>query len=355
MPVRAYEDVQKVVPCTSAGIGTLSRLGTQAATVTADDGSLAEGYWHWWTSDSCPDANTQAAIDLVNQGRSDKGLDPIPACPMPDVPGKTCKRRFYPNKVIHPDGSYTESNWTWVGAQGGDDLGMRENWRIEFTPEEANLYAILQSDDYIKAMDARSILAIYYSVLQWKCVGKISAVLDPSPVSPQSLKGKYDTGSQFWLESWEKGLRNRIWNLRKDLRQVKLPDGRMETGLKEPIELSRAPNCTSTAGQIALLTAAALTAYAGMPTWVEAVMQLPDGLLAFRSMLKGSKLAAEVETALLGEPSPVEKTLMDKASGETKPPASQDTAGPAGTTPAPAAGGGIGWLILAGAAAALLS
>ena len=348
MPARAYEDVQKVIPCSSAGIGTLSRLGSKPATVTGPDGSISEGVWHWWTSDSCPDANTQAAIDLVNQGRSDKGLDPIPACPMPDVPGKTCKRRFYAEKTVFPDQSYLESNWTWVGANGGDDLGMRENWRIQFTPEEAALYATLQSDDYLKAMDARTIIAIYYSLLGYKCVGKINAVLDPSPVSPQSLVGKYDTGSQFWLESWERGLRDHIWMVRPDLRQVRLPDGRLETGLRPPAEISRPPACTSETGKIIGYVAAALMAYAGMPPALEFGLSLPNTILGLRDMITQMSAAAKIQTALMGEPSPVEKVLMEKASGETK--------SPTGVTgEAVASSGGIPWLLLAGAAAALLS
>jgi hypothetical protein len=260
----------------------------------------------------------------MNQGRSDKGLDPIPACPMPDVAGKTCKRRFYPSKTVFPDQSYLESNWTWVGVNGGDDLGMKENWRVYFTPEEAGIYAMLQSDEYLKALDSRTLLAIYYSLLNYKCVGKINAVLDPSPVSPQSLAGKYDTGSQFWLEYWERGLRNRIYDIRTDLRKVVLPDGRVETGLLPPADISRPPACTSSTGQIITYVAAALTAYAGMPGWVDLAMQLPKGLLAFRSMLSGSKLAAQIQTALMGVPTPVEKVLMEKASGETKSPTGTD-------------------------------
>jgi hypothetical protein len=352
MPIRAYEDVQKVIPCSSAGIGTLSRLGSEAATVTGPDGSISEGVWHWWTSDACPDPKLTAAFDLMNQGRSDKGLDPIPACPMPDVPGKTCKPRFYPSKTVFPDQSYQESNWTWVGANGGDDYGMKENWRVYFTPEEAQLYATLQSDDYLRAFDARTIIAIYYSLLNYKCVGKINAVLDPSPVSPQSLAGKYDTGSQFWLESWERGLRDRIWMVRQDLRQVQLPDGRLETGLRPPADISRPPACTSTTGQIIGYVAAAAMALAGMPPALEFALNLPSTALGLKDMIGKMTYAAKVQAALMGQPSPVEKVLMEKASGETKSPTeSGSTSGGAVSS----SGGGLPWLLIAGAAAALLS
>jgi len=354
MPTRIYEDVQKVVSCTSAGIGTLSRLGSRPETVAGNDGSVSEGVWHWWTSDSCPDANAQKAFDLMNQGRSDKGLDPIVQCPMPDVPGKTCRPKFYPSKTIYPDQSYQESNWTWVGANGGDEYGMKENWRVYFTPEEAQLYATLQSDDYLKAFDARTIIAIYYSLLQWKCVGKINAVLDPSPVSPQSLAGKYDTGSQFWLESWERGLRDRIWMVRQDLRQVRLPDGRIETGLRPPADISRPPACTSTTGQIIGYVAAAAMALAGMPPALEFALNLPSTALGLKDMISKMTDAAKIQTALSGIPSPVEKVLMEKASGETKSPTEAgSTAG--GAVVSGSSGGGLPWLLIAGAAAALLS
>ena len=352
MPVRLYEDVQKVVPCSSAGIGSLSRLGSQAATVTNPDGSISEGIWHWWTSDSCPDSKQQQAFDLMNQGRSDKGLDTLSPCPMPDIPGKTCKRKFYATKTVFSDQSYLESNWTWVGANGGDALGLKENWSIYFTPEEGGIYATLQSDDYLKALDARTVIAIYYSVLNYKCVGKINAVLDPSPVSPQSLVGKYDSGSQFWLEFWERSLRDRIWMVRQDLRQVQLPDGRLETGLRPPSEISLPPNCTSTAGQVVGYVAAALQVLSGMPPALSFALNLPNTILSLREMITKMSMAAKIQSALTGEPSPVEKVLMEKASGETKSPTEVIDGAPATVTPA--SGGGIPWLLIAGAAAAAL-
>jgi hypothetical protein len=267
---------------------------------------------------------------------------------MPDVPGKTCQRKFYPERTLYSDGSFVEQSWTWDVASPNRDLfNLVQNWRIQFTPEEAALYATLQSDDYLKAMDARTIIAIYYSLLGYKCVGKINAVLDPSPVSPQSLVGKYDTGSQFWLESWERGLRDRIWMVRPDLRQVRLPDGRLETGLRPPAEISRPPACTSDTGKIIGYVAAALMAYAGMPPALEFGLSLPNTILGLRDMITQMSAAAKIQTALMGEPSPVEKVLMEKASGETKSPT--EIPGEA-----VASSGSIPWLLLAGAAAALL-
>jgi hypothetical protein len=221
-------------------------------------------------------------------------------------------------------------------------------WDIQFNPEEAKIYAALRSDEYLKMLDARVVLAIYYSLLQWKCVGKINAVLSPSPVSPQSLTGRYDSGTQFWLEFWERGLRDRIWMVRPDLRQVRLPDGSLETGLRPPADISRPPACTSTTGQIIGYVAAAAMTLAGIPTALQVAMNLPTTVLGRRDMISKLSMASQIQNALMGVPSPVEEKLIAQATGETKSPT-----GTAGV----AVGGasGVPWLLLAGAAVALLS
>lgn len=89
-------------------------------------------------------------------------------------------------------------------------------------------------------------------------------------------------------------------------------------------------------------------AYAGMPPALEFGLNLPNTILGLRDMITQMSAAAKIQTALMGEPSPVEKVLMEKASGETKSP----TEVPGGAVAS--GGGGIPWLLLAGAAAALL-
>ena len=338
MPTRAYEDVVKPMPCSSAGVGTLSRLGTEAASVQNPDGSVSEGLWHWWTSDQCP----MPGGDLASARRVELGLEP---CPQPHVPGTTCIRRWYPERTLYPDGSYREQSWDWQpSASDKDVMGFRMRWDIQFTPEEARIYAALQSDEYLKMLDARAVLGIYYSLLQWKCVGKINAVMEPSPVSPQSLSGRYDTGTQFWLEFWERGLRDRIWMVRPDLRQVRLPDGRLETGLRPPADISRPPACTSTTGQIIGYVAAAVMTLAGMPPALEIAMNLPNTVLGLRDLISKLSMASQIQNALLGTPSPVEQALSAQASGETKSP-----------TAVSSGAGGFPWWLLAGAAAVALS
>ena len=347
---KGLEDISIGVPCSLTGVGTLSRLGSEPASVQNLDGSVSEGVWHWWTSDSCPDRQTVIARDAMQAGRVARGLDPLPDCPMPDVPGKTCQRKFYPERTLYADGSFVEQSWTWdVSAPNRDSLNLVENWNVYFTPEEAKIYAALQSDEYIKMLDSTAVIAIYYSLLQWQCTGKINAMLQPSAVSPQSLANRYDNGSQFWLEFWERGLRDRIWMVRKDLRQVRLPDGRLETGLRPPSEISNPPSCTSTAGQIVGYVAAAIQAFTGMPPALSFALNLPSTLLGLRDLISKLSMASQIQTALMGMPSPVEQALIVKATGETKSPTG--TAGVA----VGGAGGFPLWLIAAGAAAVLLS
>lgn len=171
---RGYEGLEAPVPCSSQRVGTLSRLGTEAGRVTNADSSVSEGLWHWWTSDQCP----APGDDLADARRISLGLEP---CPRVHVPGTTCVRRFYPERTLYPDGSYREQAWDFMpSAPDKDTLGMRQRWDIYFTPDEAKMYAALQDDAYIKALDAKAVLAIYYSLLNWKCVGKIDAKLDPA-------------------------------------------------------------------------------------------------------------------------------------------------------------------------------
>jgi hypothetical protein len=346
MPTRLYEDISETLPCVSAGIGSLSRLGSAPASVQNADGSVSEGVWHWWTSDSCPDPKTEAAKALAQLGRSNAGFDPLPDCPMPDVPGKTCIRRWYPERTLYRDGSFREQSWEFQpSAADKDVMGFRQRWDIYFTPDEAKLYAALQDDNYIRSLDPKAVMAIYYSLLNWKCVGKINPVLEPGPVSPQSLAGRYDTGSQFWLEFWESSLRDRLWMVRSDLRQVRLPDGRLETGLRPPTDLAAMrPHCTSTAGQFALYGAQALTALAAIPVPLQLAMALPDTLLGLRDLIRGLGISSQIQNALLGVPSAVDNALEAKASGETKSPT-----GVAGGA------GGFPWWLVAGAAAIALS
>ena len=346
---RGLEDISIGVPCSMSGIGTLSRLGSEPASVQNLDGSVSEGVWHWWTSDSCPDRQTVIARERMQAGRVARGLDPLPDCPMPDVAGKTCQRKFYPERTLYPDGSFIEQSWTWdVAAPNRDSLNLVENWNVYFSPEEAKIYAALKSDEYLKMLDPKALLAIYYSVLNWKCIGKVGAVLEPSPVSPQSLARRYDSGSQSWLEFWERSLRDRIWMVRSDLRQVQLPDGRLETGLRPPADISRPPSCITQTGQIVGYVAAALTFYAGMPSWISVVMSLPDTVLGIRDMLSKLSMASQIQNALMGVPSPVEQKLIAQATGETK--------SPTGTAGGAVGGAsGVPWLLLAGAAVALLS
>jgi hypothetical protein len=101
-------------------------------------------------------------------------------------------------------------------------------------------------------------------------------------------------------------------------------------------------------GQIVGYIAGALTFYAGMPSWISLVMNLPDTVLGIRDLIGKLSMASQIQNALRGVPSPVEEKIIAQATGETKSPT-----GTAGV----AVGGasGVPWLLLAGAAVALLS
>jgi hypothetical protein len=89
-----------------------------------------------------------------------------------------------------------------------------------------------------------------------------------------------------------------------------------------------------------------------MPPALSFALNLPNTILSLREMITKMSMAAKIQSALTGEPSPVEKVLMEKASGETKSPTEIIDGAPATVTPA--SGGGIPWLLIAGVAAAAL-
>lgn len=327
-----FDDIRVAVPCSQQRVGTLSRLGVKPDSISNADGSISEGYWYWWTSRECPGPYD----DMADAARIDMDLEP---CPRDHIPGKTCVRKFYPERTVYPDGSFREQSWSWNPQAGKrDEMGLTENWNIYFTPEEAAIYATLRDDNYLKTLDLQAAIAIYYGVLNWKCVGKLNAVLEPSPISPQSLAGRYDTGSQFWLEFWERSIRDRLWMARPDLRQVRLPDGRLVTGLQPPDQISKPPSCQTSAGKIVGYVAGALMAYAGVPTLLQAAISLPQSIIGFRDMLRQLSAASKIQEVLLGEPSAPEQVLIDKAT-QTK-------------SPTGVAGGASGfpWWLVAGAA-----
>jgi hypothetical protein len=84
-----------------------------------------------------------------------------------------------------------------------------------------------------------------------------------------------------------------------------------------------------------------------MPPALAFALNLPNTILSLREMITKMSMAAKIQSALMGIPSPVEKVLMEKASGETKSPT--EIPGEA-----IASSGGIPWLLIAGAAAAAL-
>jgi len=273
-----YEDYERVMPCSYTGGGrlSLSRLASRWEKVRNPDGSVSEGVWRWWYSDSCRSPELDALGEKASMGRVMQGGDPLPKCPETDIPGVTCLPKFYPELTVYPDNSAREQYWTWSphSNQGKAELHHQvEAWNIFFTPDEWTIYQLLSDDTFLRQLDPAMAVAIYYSVLQWKCTGEITPRLDPSPISPQSLQGKYkDSGVQHWLEFWERSVRDRLWKIRTDLRTITLPDGTTAVGLRDPKAVEVRPNCTSSTGKIIMTVFSAVTSIAGLalswPSWV---------------------------------------------------------------------------------------
>lgn len=297
-----YEETEQAIVVRP---GTIAALRGEGYTRTNPDGSVENGTRYWYL-------------------------------------GQESAAREYPRSVLYPDGSFRMLEWAWQPYSDKGKLspqGMANLWSIRFTPDEWTVYQLLSDDNFLRSLEPGMAVAIYYSVLQWKCTGEITARLDPSPISPQSLKGMFkDAGIQHWLEFWERGVRDRLWKIRTDLRQITLPDGRVVPGLRDPKEVEIRPHCTSSTGQIIMTAVSAVTAVAGLalswPSWISLLYQLPLGVADFVQQIKAGKLTRRaveaVEASQTGAPSgppvtppqpPADPTGLTGRANGMKPPA----------------------------------
>lgn len=291
---RGYEEVETPV---APRPGTISALRGEGYRSVLPDGSVAEGTRYWYL-------------------------------------GQESAAREYPRNILRPDGSVILSEWAWQPYSDKGKLspqGMANLWTIHFTPDEWTIYRLLSDDAFLRQLDPAMAVAIYYSVLQWRCTGAITPRLDPSPISPQSLQGKFDdAGVQHWLEFWERGVRERLWKIRTDLRTITLPDGTTAVGLRDPKEVEVRPKCTSDTGKLIMTVFSAVTSIASLalswPSWVTLLWQVPLSLDEFRQQLKlGSflrKAGGSISAAQQGTPT-----------GPQAPPTQQETQRPAPTDP----------------------
>jgi len=268
MPIAtSYEDYSKPVIFNANNPITLLRGGLTV--VTNPDGTTTEGTSYYWEGLNYPE-------------------------------------KFFPKWLVKPNGNVTIFNWVYTPytdkgkAAGMAGYFMVSTWTIEFTKDEWFVYRQLESDDWIKKADDSLLVAVYYSLLNWKCVGRITPVLEPSPISPQSLKGNYNVGEQYWLEYFERNLRERIWKLRPDLREFTLINGTKQPGIKDPKSVETIPRCTSTAGTIVMSVAGAITAFAGLPAWFSIAMELPKTITQFTQAIKAGKLQQSAMDAFAG-------------------------------------------------------
>lgn len=303
----SYEEYERPVSCDqsrprSGGSASLFNLAGERETRTNPDGSISEGVVRWWVSDSCRSPALDALREAANMARVNEGGELLPAtqCPAPDIAGVTCLPKFYPEKTWYRDGSYREQYWVWSPHSDVGKVELHyqvETWNVYFTPDEWTAYQLLQDDNFLRALDPGMATAVYYSLLQWRCAGGITPILDPSVVSPQSLAGKHDTGHQYWLEYWERSLRERLWKIRTDLRSIRLPDGQVVPGLRDPKTVEVRPHCTSSTGKIIMTVFSAVTAIAGLamswPSWITLLYDLPRTVADFLGQLKAGKLTAK--------------------------------------------------------------
>jgi hypothetical protein len=238
-------------------------------------------------------------------------------------------------------------------------------WDFPFTATDS-----AKMRQWILSLEPADAFAIYYTLLaydgeksgncQWR-------KFNPS-ISPAEFKDNY-----FWVV-FQDMVAMSIYNLRTDLHKIRDPDtGGIIDGLIK-YDLFRMP-CKPGIGEIifqviasvalAVVTAGAGTALAAALKTISIAKTIADmknaadkakASAAFNnSVIKGYETGTDIRNVLNPVPqlTEVEKQLLAKASGETKSPTETNVVvdgAPTATT----SGGGIPWLLIAGAAAAAL-
>jgi hypothetical protein len=238
-------------------------------------------------------------------------------------------------------------------------------WDFPFTPTDS-----AKMRQWILSLEPADAFAIYYTLLaydgeksgncQWR-------KFNPS-ISPAEFKDNY-----FWAV-FQDMVAMSIYNLRTDLHKIRDPDtGGIIDGLIK-YDLFRMP-CKPGIGEIifeviasvalAVVTAGAGTALAAALKTISIAKTIADmknaadkakASAAFtNSVVKGYETGIDIRNVLNPVPqlTEVEKQLLAKASGETKSPTETNVVVD-GAPAAAATGGGIPWLLIAGAAAAAL-
>ena len=239
-------------------------------------------------------------------------------------------------------------------------------WDFPFTATDS-----AKMRQWIISLEPADAFAIYYTLLAYddETSGRCQwRKFNPS-ISPAEFK---DNG--FWAV-FQDMVAMSIYNLRTDLHKVRDPDtGEIIDGLIK-YDLFRMP-CKPGPGEIvfqviasvalAVVTAgagAALAASLKTISFAKSIYDMKSGAdkakaqAAFtNSVVKGYTSGMDIQNIIAPKPelTQVEKDLMAKASGETKSPTETNVVVDGAAT-ATTSGGGIPWLLIAGAAAALLS
>jgi hypothetical protein len=237
-------------------------------------------------------------------------------------------------------------------------------WDFPFTATDS-----AKMRQWVTSLSAADAFAMYYSLLAYdgpEMSGCKWRKFMPG-VSPKEFDSNY-----FWAVFQEMVLRS-IYDIRTDLHKVRDPDtGATIDGLIK-YDLFAMP-CKPGIGEIifeviasvalGVVTAGAGAALATALKTIDIAKSIYDmkasadkqkAALAFEnSVIKGYTSGTDIRNILNPPPelSQVEKELLAKASGETKSPTESGSTSSGAVT---SSGGGLPWLLIAGAAAALLS
>ena len=318
----------------------LTRLAWRESSRGLTDGGYERGRWYWWADVNRPRPEELGGTPFAEKIGQDRfGLTtwiPDPDCVQVPIPGVTGIETWFPVETHNAGGSVILRGYDWnpLATDKKPVMGLVKTFEVYFTPTEWTLYQRLTDDNWIRTADAHLLMLIYYSVLQWGCDGGNPVVI-PSAISPQSVPAKW-SGENNFVRMYEETVRQRIWNLRTDLRgPQRLPDGTTVDGLLAPSDklLKRQPQCTSSAGKIVQQVVSTISALAtlGQSSWLMMLYQIPQAVGAMQGMLLAGRLTSRISAQLNATPIQAPPELLTRASG-----GSQNAPGQSGTSNPPA-------------------
>lgn len=159
------------------------------------------------------------------------------------------------------------------------------------------------TDAAILLMDPAGLIELYYGLLAWESRKGTCGVLHSHPrycidnefAAAFSWEKQYPTGKEIFVEMWEGRLRNRIFELRTDLRTIRTESGEEIPGLVDLTGIRLRPECQlSTTAEIFKWVMAAVGAILSPFNLAILIVEVASAATRIAAQIRKAKAQAEI-------------------------------------------------------------